>query len=194
MGPRDISEVADVEEYINLGSVLLAPIDGVEVQVQADQSTGAVAAVTVIRDGAALSVVAFAAPKSGGLWEQVRTEMIEQVADAGSAHQVSEGSFGPQLITQVPTTAPDGTSAMQDARFLGFDGPRWFCRCVLFGDAVQGDAMDDVINSLVVDRGSEAMAMGAQLPMRLPTALDEPSARRPELNPFVRGPEITEVR
>jgi len=194
MGPRDITEVTSTEGFIDLGSVLIAPVEGIEVQVQADQNSGEVAAITVIRPNAACSIVAFAAPKSGGLWEQVRNDIAEQVKSADGPLIESEGSWGPQLITTVPTAGPDGTTAMQDARFLGFDGPRWFCRCVLFGEAVQSDVLDDVINAIVINRGDGAMALGAQLPMRLPTDPQSPPEKKRDLNPFVRGPEITEVR
>lgn len=193
-GPRDIGDVTSLENYIDLGSLLIAPVDGIEVQVQADQETGAVAAISILRGNSALSAVAFAAPKSGGLWDEVRADIVTSINEANAPVREQLGPYGPELITQVPTAAPDGSQVMQDARFLGFDGPRWFCRCVLFGEAVTSDAMNDVVDALVIRRGDHAMALGTQLPMQLQREAADPAAKRKELNPFVRGPEITEVR
>jgi hypothetical protein len=51
---------------------------------------------------------------------------------------------------------------------------------------------------VVVVRGSEAMAPRELLPLRLPTADLAPDPgqeqARPPLDPFTRGPEITEIR
>jgi hypothetical protein len=47
----------------------------------------------------------------------------------------------------------------------------------------------------VVVRGSEAKAPGEALLLRVPTEAAGPApAGRPPLNPFERGPEISEVR
>jgi len=61
----------------------------------------------------------------------------------------------------------------------------------------------DVIRAAVIDRGEEAMPPRELLPLRLPDADgaaqagepgDADAAGGPDLNPFERGPEITEVR
>lgn len=194
MGPRDITDVSSIENYIDLGAILIAPVDGIEVQVQADAESGSVAAISIIRGHSALSAVAFAAPKTGGLWDEVRADIVTSIREAQGPATEQVGVYGPEVLTQVPTAAPDGSSVMQDARFLGFDGPRWFCRCVLFGDAVTGDDMNDVVDAIVVRRGEHAMALGTQLPMQLQRDAGDPAAAKRDLNPFVRGPEITEVR
>ena len=64
--------------------------------------------------------------------------------------------------------------------------------------AASARAADDPVARAVVVRGQDPMAPRELLTLTLPTAAqpveapDEPSA--PELNPFERGPEITEVR
>lgn len=194
MGPRDITDVSSIENYIDLGSLLIAPVDGIEVQVQADAESGSVAAISIIRGQSALSAVAFAAPKSGGLWDEVRADIIASIRESNGPVTEQVGAYGPEIITQVPTAAPDGSSVMAEARFLGFDGPRWFCRCVLFGDAVTGNSLNDVVDAIVVRRGDHAMALGTQLPMQIQRDAADPAAAKRDLNPFVRGPEITEVR
>ena len=57
-------------------------------------------------------------------------------------------------------------------------------------------ALEGVVRSLVVIRGSEAMPVGEPIPLRLPVtdgAEAEDSARTMP-SPFARGPEITETR
>jgi hypothetical protein len=95
----------------------------------------------------------------------------------------------------------DGSSGSQRVRFLGVDGPRWFLRGVLSGDAAENPdsagAMEDLFRQVVVVRGGTPMAPRELIPLRLPTDAegteDTPEAVDP-LNPFRRGPEITEVR
>jgi hypothetical protein len=62
----------------------------------------------------------------------------------------------------------------------------------------------EVIRTTVIDRGEEAMPPRELLPLRLPDADgaaqadaegdDAGAAGGPDLSPFERGPEITEVR
>ena len=110
------------------------------------------------------------------------------------------GPFGPELRTRVPGQAPDGSNILQPARFVGVDGPRWFLRGVFLGSAADPAAagpVEDIFRGMVVVRGGEAMAPGDPLPVTLPTQAqedDEAEAGRAALNPFERGPEITEIR
>ena len=101
------------------------------------------------------------------------------------------------------------------AVFVGVDGPRWFLRGVLSGRAAIDEAsaapLLDIFRAAVVVRGTEPMAPRELLPLTLPrdadsgaqpadgdAATDAEDAsdadERPTLNPFERGPEITEVR
>jgi len=86
------------------------------------------------------------------------------------------------------------------------DGPRWFLRAVFTGAAVEparAGAVEDLVRALVVNRGTEAMAPRELLPLKLPEMPSEGGAPADEeagpqsagdLNPFERGPEITEIR
>ena len=86
-------------------------------------------------------------------------------------------------------------------RFAGVDGPRWFVRAVFSGKAVTDEDIRSELSALfrgvVVDRGQEAMAPRELIVLTAPQ-VDGDSAteeeNKDELNPFERGPEITEVR
>ena len=89
---------------------------------------------------------------------------------------------------------------MQPARFLGADGPRWFVRGLLSGPAATDAALardfEAAFRAVIVVRGKDAMAPRDPLPLRLPTeavVTHEEEAHEDGLNPFERGPEITEI-
>jgi hypothetical protein len=65
----------------------------------------------------------------------------------------------------------------------------------------QAKPLETVLTHVVVVRGSDPMAPRDALPLRLPTGLpgaaQEPAQepeQKPGLDPFERGPEITETR
>ena len=199
LGPWDESEVDFSEglERLDLGGLLVLASPGVDVQVQADQATGVVTALTFAQSGAAVQVQPYAAPKSGGMWDEVRGQIKGSITKSGGLVEEVAGPFGVELQSQV--TGADG--AMQPARFAGIEGPRWFVRAVFLGAAVKaGEAattLEGMVRNLVVVRGGDAMAVGAPIPMKLPNAPAAPAALpdgRPILAPFVRGPELTETR
>lgn len=200
-GPFDVTEAGDVEGYLDFGGLLVLGVEGLELNVEVDNETGAVMLLTFALNNSALQVQAFAAPKSSGIWAETRDELTESVKAAGGTSDVANGPFGKELIARVPGQLPDGSAAVQALRFVGIDGPRWFLRGMFSGAAATNSAaaepLEGVFRSVVVVRGSEAMAPGDGIPMRLPTAPgDESQPGRPaaDLNPFARGPEITEIR
>jgi hypothetical protein len=202
-GPWDVSEVDDPgSSRVNMGALWIPGRAGLEVRVEADPSTEVVIAVVLVLGDSALQVVPFAAPRSEGIWTDVRTEIRAGITkDGGTADEV-DGPFGPELRTNVQVKGPGGASTAQRARFIGVDGPRWFLRGVLTGDAaVSDDAATDLLElfrDVVVVRGADAMAPRDPIPLRLPTQLtgeEDPDGSDDEntLRPFERGPEITEI-
>ena len=198
-GPWDADEDVPDVERIDLGGIRVPMTEDAEVQVNVvdDQLVAA----TVLRDDSAMQVQAFAAPKSSGLWKDVRKEIIAELTEAGGSAEEADGPFGPEVHAQVPVQAQDGTAGTQPARFLGVDGPRWFLRGVISGKAATDDSvaesLESVFADIVVVRGDSPMPPRDLLELRLPReaqqALEEQQGRS-DLNPFERGPEITEVR
>jgi len=192
-GPWDLSEVSEGSERIDFGALQFVPRDGLEVQVQIDQNTGQVLFVTAVLGEAAAQMHVFAAPRSNGIWAEVRAEISAGITSSGGLVEESDGPFGVELRARV---AQGPGSTMQPARFIGVDGPRWFLRAILLGDAaLPGEgatAMEEVVRSVVVVRGSEAMAPREQIALRVPGQESAPLVAG--IDPFVRGPEITEIR
>ena len=203
-GPWDESEIDDPAAggRVSLGGLWIPGRPGLEVRIEADEGSGAIKAVTLVLAGSALQVQPFAAPRSEGIWTDVRQEIKAGITQQGGTADEVEGPFGAELRTKVPTRNPDGASAAQAARFLGVDGPRWFLRGVLTGAATEGEeAAADLVavfRDIVVVRGAQAMAPREPIPLRLPTEMTEESgdpaaADEDPLTPFERGPEITEI-
>jgi len=206
-GPFDLTEVDDPADggRVDLGGLWLPGRPGLEVRIEADQETSEVVAVTLVLGEGALQVQPFAAPRSEGIWDDVRAEIRAGITKQGGTADEVDGPLGTELRTRVPVRAADGTQTVQPARFLGVDGPRWFLRGVLTGKpaVLPGPETDAelfaVFREIVVVRGDEAMAPRDPIPLRLPVAPTVSPAEagmaeeESELKPFERGPEITEI-
>jgi hypothetical protein len=197
-GPLDIHDLPEDDETarIDLGAVAIPVPDGFEVRV--DVQDEVIVAATLVDGANELQVHAFAAPRSSGLWAEVRAEIATSLRSSGGAAEDVQGPFGAELRARVPV---EGGSP-QPARFLGVDGPRWFLRGLVTGpastDPVQAARLEAAFRGVVVNRGSEAMAPRDMLPLRLP--VDPEAAEAPPEGPartldlFERGPEITEIQ
>jgi len=177
-GPFDITEV-DVEERecVDLGSLLVTPVEPVELQLQVDEESGQVMAVVLVAEEGALELRAFAASRGGGAWDELRPRIAAEMARMGGTTDEQEGTFGTELMCMVPMETPDGEPATQPSRIAGHEGPAWLLRSTLMGrPALDNDLAgpwEETIRQVVVRRGREAMPPGAPLPLTLP-----PEARR----------------
>lgn len=201
-GPIDSRDPdAPTVGYLDLGGLRLPARTDVKVRLDVDKTSGKVAAVTVQADASSVQITAFAAPRSAGVWDEVRPEIAAAVADGGGTAEEREGSFGTELVARVPSTLPDGRSVLQVQRFCGVDGPRWFVRAVFSGPEVlqsvgatlpdelaaraRGADLEDVVRRAVVVRGTDPMAPREPLPLTVPesarrVAPADPSAARPQ--------------
>ena len=205
-GPFDASEVDDDDGRLDLGALRLEGREGMELRLEIDQEQQHVIAATAVIGESALQMQAFAAPRTGGLWADIRSEIAASIETQGGTADTGQGDLGTELRTRMPSAGPDGRTVFAPARFLGIDGPRWFLRGVISGRGAIDDAaaapLLEVFRSTVVVRGSDPMAPRELLPLRLPQEEAAPMPAAPtdvptstgEMNPFERGPEISEVR
>lgn len=208
-GPFDVDEVEGRGGRLDLGAMWVAGVQGMELRLEVEQQTQQVNAVTAVLGDSALQMQAFAAPRSSGLWTDIRREIAMAVEQQGGTVEEVAGPLGTELRTRMPSAGPDGRTVFAPATFLGVDGPRWFLRGVLSGRAAidenAAEALLRVLRGVVVVRGVEPMAPREMLPLQLPQdarpetdpaaeseAQDDAEDR--SLDPFERGPEITEVR
>jgi hypothetical protein len=216
-GPYDRSEVDGLGDRLDLGSLWLTGIPGMELRLEVEQESQSLVGVTAVLGESAVQLQAFAAPRSEGIWEDIRTEIAASITSQGGTADKTHGPLGAELQARMPGQGPDGRTVFSPARFVGVDGPRWFLRAVLSGRAAidedAASALLDVVRATVVVRGGEAMAPRELLALKLPDQPEpdgtgdpagrqepdeegERAARAPsldDLKPFERGPEITEI-
>jgi hypothetical protein len=172
-GPWDSDELPDDGvDRVDLGSLRVPPREGAELRLQVDEATGEVQSVMLAAEEGALELRAFAAPRNGSLWEEVRPQIAADIAQHGGTATEREGRFGTELVCQMQVVMPDGSQAMQPSRIIGVNGARWLLRGTFLGlPAVEpegADEWEDALSSVVVHRGSHAMPVGDALPLRLP--------------------------
>ncbi|HET9871383.1 MAG TPA: DUF3710 domain-containing protein [Propionibacteriaceae bacterium] len=183
-GPWDVSEVDPDEEVdpsrprIDLGSMVLTGFPGAELRLQMSEETQQIVSAMLINNDSAIELGAYAAPRSGGLWSELREEMIENATEAGGSAAVVEGPFGVELRRLLPVSTPDGEQGYQPSRMWVVEGPRWLLRGIVYGQAALEDGLEspvaemlEAFRSVVVRRGEEAMAPGDLLPLVLPQNL-----------------------
>jgi hypothetical protein len=206
-GPWDVNGNVPQADRIDFGCLQVPAVADCEVQVSmADDQP---AWITVVRGDSGLQLQAFAAPKTDGLWADVRQEIAAEVAKAGGQSEEADGPFGVEVHARIapPEPLPGMPGGLHPVRFLGVDGPRWILRGVISGPAaVQPEIaapLEQVFADVVVVRGDHPVPPRDMLEIRLPAEAlqalaDEAEAQQENrwggLDPFERGPEITETR
>lgn len=95
-GPYDVTEAPAGGRLLDLGSVRIPSVAGVDVRVQANQE-GVVQQVVLVHGKSALQLGVFAAPRTEPLWDEVRAEIRKQLYDDGVAAQEVTGPYGIEL-------------------------------------------------------------------------------------------------
>ena len=200
-GPWDLADAPE-QERLDLGALQVAVPEGVELRLELSPE-GQVMAVTLVHDESSAQLNVFAAPRTEGIWGEVRQEIADALNSGGGRASEGEGAFGTELRAVVPQEVPGQGMVQAPARFVGVDGPRWFLRALLTGRAATEDAaaqpLLDVMRDVVVVRGDDPMPAREPLVLTLPAEVqhveelpEEPGA--PRITLPERGPEITEVR
>nr|WP_322755098.1 DUF3710 domain-containing protein [Frankia sp. Cas3] len=189
-GPYDAENAPDDHiRRLDLGSLHIPVIDGVQVQFQVDQESGQVLTVTLTDGQSAMELSVFAAPKSAGLWDEVRAEIAESLRAGPGAAEEGSGRYGSELRLRLPTAV---TGEFMPGTMMGIDGPRWFLRIVLTGngalDPQAAPLLTQSLHQLVVVRGDQAMPLRDPLPLKLPKEVTDPHgshdpADQPDVDP-----------
>lgn len=187
VGPYDAEDLPDDGvERIDLGSLLVAPQEGRELRLQVDESSGTVQAVLLAGTDGMVELRAFAAPRNGDLWAEVRPQLAADMARRGGIATEREGDFGTELLCELQVQRPDGTMAAQPSRIIGVNGERWLLRATLMGRPAMEESLPadwaETIRSVAVQRGIGAMPVGEPLPVALPAnarKVDQPGTQPP---------------
>lgn len=179
-GPLDIEDLDPERVYIDLGSMLIPADIDLDVRLQVDESTGSVIAVLLVGEDGILETRAFASSRGGDLWADARREISADAVARGGEAREQDGPFGTELYCELPMsdeegnplTGPNGEQMVQPSRVVGHNGPRWFMRASIVGapaqDAEKAVVYEETFRGIAVRRGTEAMAPGEPLELRLP--------------------------
>lgn len=177
-GPWDVEDenVPDYDEYLDMGSYYLPFLKGIELRVKANRATQQVLGTTITYGSSSVEIEAFAAPKTLGLWDDVRADLIEANKDAKEV----EGVFGTELA--LPVNVKGGRKVL--TRIVGVDGPRWMLRGIFSGKAAtdpegeEAKALNQFFADIVVERGDNPLAPRDLIPMHPPVAPAERKAAK----------------
>jgi len=172
-GPLDESEANAVRPYVDLGGVKILPRPELQLRLEVEEGSKRVVAVGLDYAGSTLQVQPFAAPRTSGLWHEIRVQITEQINKQGGTITEQDGVFGPELLAEIPVAGGEP----RFARFVGVDGPRWFLRGVIAGpaakDAEAGARMEDLFRSIVVVRGNTPMPPRDLIPLHMPAGAQQ---------------------
>jgi hypothetical protein len=171
-GPLDESEANAVRPYVDLGGVKILPRPDLQLRLDVEEGSKRVVAVGLDYAGSTLQVQPFAAPRNSGLWHEIRQQIIDQIHKQGGTTKVVVGNFGPEVLAEIPVAGQPGSTRL--ARFLGVDGPRWFLRGVIAGEAATNPEaaakIEDLFRSIVVVRGTTPMPPRDLIPLHMPAS------------------------
>jgi hypothetical protein len=168
-GPRDVADLDDPRSgRADFGSLLLQLPEGSDVRLM--ESDEEIVAIEVHLPHTVLQLQAFAAGPHGA-WDAVREELAEKVVrGSGTAREIA--GIGTELWTQSLETRNAEPPGIRHMRFLGKDGPGWFCRAVLLWRGTQAQeefaVLENVFRDTVIVRGPDELADHARLPLAAP--------------------------
>jgi hypothetical protein len=170
-GPFDIDDFDDpsVAELarLDLGSVLIPMPEAGQLQVELTE-TGVPSAVWVVTPNGRFTIAAYAAPKTGGLWREVASELADSLRNDSAKVSIKDGPWGREVVG----------SASGAVRFIGVDGYRWMIRCVINGPHETMEALEQearaALADTVVRRGDTPLPVRTPLTVQLP----EPMAQQ----------------
>ncbi|MDQ6937670.1 MAG: DUF3710 domain-containing protein [Actinomycetota bacterium] len=173
-GPYDVADAPQDETMrIDLGA-LRVPASELEMRVEVDEAQQIVA-VTLVGQHGHMQLGAFAAPRSEGIWAEVRAEIAASIAEQKGSTADAAGDFGQELRGRLPA---DG--GLTPVRFVGVDGPRWLLRAMIVGaaavDAKKAEPFIDLLRDVVVVRGTDPLPVREPIPLRLPDDVAEQMA------------------
>ena len=113
-----------------------------------------------------ITPVAFAAPRTGGLWEESSEEIIAGMRSEGMPVEIQQGPWGQEIV---------GTGTNGVIRIIGVEGPRWLYRVTLAAPTGSEDQLAEIGRETIarsfVYRGEDPILAGNSLQVVLPAQL-----------------------
>lgn len=175
-GPYNEGESPEGSEFLDMGVLRIPMIAGLQV-LPVQDANGNILALEVVSGTAQMQLAAFAMQRSGGLWDEIRQELADQLKAEEYQIFPLPGPFGEAVLAR---PVPEGKSAIEGAMPLllwGIEGDRWLLRVIVRGQAAEEESaregLLEVLGGMEVVRGKEAHVPGEALPIELPEELLE---------------------
>ena len=164
-GPWDVNDedVPDYDDYLDLGAYYLPFLQGIQLRIKANRATQQVLGSTITFGSSSLEIEAFAAPKTLGLWDDVRGDLLE----ANKAASEVDGVFGTEL--KLPVNVKGGKTV--NTRIVSG-------KAAIDPDSPETEALNKFFAGIVVERGEEPLAPRDLIPMHPPVAPAERKAAK----------------
>lgn len=172
-GPRDSEGQTVPKGYLDLGALYVPVVPGMQLRAQFEPDKVSLRRILLVIGTSGVQVSIAAAPRSGGLWEELSQQITAGLEQAGGNYTLEEGVYGTEIHANVAVRLPDGNEGYTPLRIIGVDGPRWLARIDIQGAAAAGDEEQlekcmEIIDKLIINRGSEPRVRMELLPLRLP--------------------------
>lgn len=182
LGPFDVSEASSLENVIDFGAIKLPNLNrNLSIKVELEEDTRRLVALTLQTETSMLQVSLFSAPKNSTVWQEVLEVLTSSLESQNAQVNSIIGSFGRELLVVMQVPNEDGSSALQQIRFIGVDGPRWLLRGSITGEALNNlteqAEIERIFRSIIVDRGAEALPPRELVPLTMPPGNIAPPAR-----------------
>ena len=169
-GPLDSDEFGDRGKLLDAGSLWLPALQGANIHFSLKEGSKQVLGVMYVFAETVLQLQVYAAPKSRGIWDEVRLDMRTSIAQQGGRSDEADGPLGKELRAVLP--APNGQPGFAAFRYLGIDGPRWLLRATIYGRGIGDPALnakfEEVVRAVVVNRGSAPYPPREMLELKVP--------------------------
>ena len=99
---------------LDFGAYAFVPPVNTQLQIESSEEQNLV--VHVLSGQSNITIDAYAAPKTGGQWRFVVSELADGLRNQGAKVSIQDGPWGREVI---------GSAAESVIRFIGVDGPRW---------------------------------------------------------------------
>ena len=123
-GPRNYGEVDTSEGYIDMGAILFPAVQGMQLRTQVADDGTTVLQILVVLGNSGIQMSVAAAPRSGGVWEELREEIRKGFEEQNAKVADIRTRYGDELLVDMPMQMPDGRSATSRMRILGREGDR----------------------------------------------------------------------
>ena len=151
---------------LDFGAYAFVPPVNTQLQIESSEEQNLV--VHVLSGQSNITIDAYAAPKTGGQWRFVASELADGLRNQGAKVSIQDGPLGREVI---------GSAAESVIRFIGVDGPRWMLRAVIVSSPAEAEQSAEIARTMlshtVVRRGTNPMPARTPIPLVLPMEILE---------------------